>query len=156
MSEKILEDLELYINPSKIFKSLKKADVFKEIIDEVVLETAFYIDGEEVLGEIEKREALSTTGFENGFAIPHGKSTHLHKPFIVLIKTDQKIEWDSLDGQPVSIIFMLIVPKEKGDDIHLKLLSKLSYHLMDKAVQEEFKTAKTQNELENTIKRIIN
>lgn len=155
MSKNKVDHLEVYVNPSKTFKSLNKIDVFKEIIDEVVLKTSFYIDGEEVLTEVKKREALSTTGFENGFAIPHGKSAHVHSPLIVLMKTEQKIEWDSLDGLPVSIIFMLIVPKENGNDIHLKLLSKLSYHLMDKAIQEAFKKADTQTELKEIIQKII-
>lgn len=156
MSEVIQEDqLNKYINASKTFKSLQKAGVLKEIIDEVLEETSFGLDGAEVLNEIEKREALSTTGFENGFAIPHGKATGIDSPLVVLIKTEQKIEWESLDDQPVSIIFLLIVPKDNGEAIHLKLLSKLSYHLMDKAIQEEFKTAQSERELKDLINRII-
>lgn len=155
MTEVTRETLNLYINASKTFKSLHKADVFKEIIAEVLEETSVGLDGTEVLDEIEKREALSTTGFENGFAIPHGKASGIDNPLVVVIKTDQKIEWESLDDQPVSIIFLLIVPKENGDNIHLKLLSKLSYNLMDKAIQKEFKHAESESELKDLINRII-
>ena len=155
MDENAKTNLNLYINPSKTFESLNKSDVFKEIIEEVLKETSFDLNGEEVLNEILKREALSTTGFGNGFAIPHGKSTELHTPLVVLIKTDEHIEWEAMDDQPVSIIFLLIVPKENGDTIHLKLLSKLSYHLMDKEIQEAIKQADTKIELEEIVERII-
>ncbi len=148
-------DLNIYINPSKTFESLKKTDVFKEIISEVVRETEIDLNKTEILEEIVKRESLSTTGFGDGFAIPHGKATGLDKPLIVLIRTDEKIDWESLDDQPVSIIFLLIVPKENGETVHLKLLSKLAYHLMDKDIQKAFKDAETEKELETVIDRII-
>ena len=147
--------VDFYINPSKTFQSVRKADVFREMIEEVTAESFIALDKEEVLEEIEKREALSTTGFGNGFAIPHGKSSQIHTPVVVLMKTEQKLEWEALDDQPVSIIFLLIVPKEQGEAIHLKLLARLSYHLMDKKIQQEIKERKTHEELENLLQKLL-
>lgn len=155
MSESADSGITYYIDPSKTFQTEKKSDIFKEMIDDVTSQSELDFDREEVLQEIEKREALSTTGFGNGFAIPHGKSSQIHTPIVVLMKTQQELQWESLDGQPVSIIFLLIVPKEKGEAIHLKLLSRLSYHLMDRKIQEEFKQAGTRDELETLLNRLL-
>lgn len=155
MSDQKENAIKFYINPKKTFQSKLKSEVFKEIIDEVTSHASFDFDEEEVLQEIKKREALSTTGFGNGFAIPHGKSSQIHRPVVVLMKTDQKIYWESLDDQPVSLIFLLIVPKENGEAIHLKLLSKLSYHLMDKEVQKKFKGAETKDELQTLLDQLL-
>ncbi|GEK88959.1 fructose PTS transporter subunit IIA [Alkalibacterium putridalgicola] len=155
MNESADGGVDYYIDPSKTFQSGKKTEIFKEILDDVKSHSAFDFEREEVLQEIKKREALSTTGFGNGFAIPHGKSSQIHTPIVVLMKTDQKLEWEALDGQPVSIIFLLIVPKEKGEAIHLKLLSRLSYHLMDKKIQEAFKNAETKEDCEALLNQLL-
>ncbi|SFC48519.1 PTS system, fructose-specific IIA component [Alkalibacterium subtropicum] len=155
MNESADRSVDYYIDPSKIFQSGKKTEIFKEMIDDVIKKSAFDFEREEVLEEIEKRESLSTTGFGNGFAIPHGKSSQIHTPIVVLMKTEQKLEWEALDDQPVSIIFLLIVPKEKGEAIHLKLLSRLSYHLMDKKIQEAFKAAETKENCEALLNQLL-
>lgn len=155
MSESSDSKIKYYIDPDKIFKSGKKFEIFREMIADLTADPRFELDKEEVLQEIEKRERLSTTGFGNGFAIPHGKSSQIHTPIVVLMKTEQELEWESLDGQPVSLIFLLIVPMEKGEAIHLKLLSRLSYHLMDKKIQQQFKEAETRDDLEKLLNQLL-
>ncbi|GEK90845.1 PTS sugar transporter subunit IIA [Alkalibacterium kapii] len=156
MNEAVSDGVDTYINPSKRFKSTEKKEIFREIIDEVVDQTAYKLDKDEITADIAKREALSTTGFGNGLAIPHGKSSQIHKPLVVLMKTDQALEWEALDEKPVSIIFLLIIPKEKGETIHLKLLSRLSYHLMDKDVQDKVKKAETKKRLKEILNELLN
>lgn len=155
MNEAADSGIRYYIDPNKTFQSGKKFEIFKEMIDEVTADPRFELDKEEVLQEIEKRERLSTTGFGNGFAIPHGKSSQIHTPIVVLMKTEQELEWEALDDQPVSLIFLLIVPMEKGEAMHLKLLSRLSYHLMDKKIQQQFKEAETRDELETLLNQLL-
>lgn len=103
-----------------------------------------------------KREKESTTGFGNGIAIPHAKSKNVLKPTIIFARSQKKIEWDSLDGDPVNNYISILVPEEDSKT-HLNLLAKLSrnlvhddfistlkngsqdevYHLIEKAIGEE-------------------
>lgn len=155
MSESSENKIRYYIDPDKTFKSGKKFEIFKEMIGDLTADPKFELDKEEVLQEVEKRERLSTTGFGNGFAIPHGKSSQIHTPIVVLMRTEQELEWEALDDQPVSLIFLLIIPMEKGEAMHLKLLSRLSYHLMDKKIQQQFKEADTRDELEKLLNQLL-
>ncbi|SNX54325.1 fructose PTS transporter subunit IIA [Thermoanaerobacterium sp. RBIITD] len=77
------------------------------------------------------REKTYTTGVGNGIAIPHGKSEAVKEAMIVFGKTNDGIEWESLDGKPVNIIFLLGVPDKNVNNLHLKLLSQLSRKLMN-------------------------
>lgn len=80
------------------------------------------------------RESLSETGFEQGIAIPHGKSpTVLQPAFAVARLTKPVADWPTMDGEDqVDLVFLLAVP-EKDDEGHLRLLSTLSTALMDEA-----------------------
>lgn len=82
---------------------------------------------------IEREEAV-TTGVGNGIAIPHGKSRAVNEPVIIFGRLKRKIDWDALDNEPVDMIFMLGIPEENVDNVHLKILSQLSRKLMN----EEF------------------
>lgn len=85
---------------------------------------------------LEEREALSTTGIGDGVAIPHTKNSLTTKPTVLFLRSKEGIAYDSLDEQPVHLVFMISVPEDSHDD-HLKLLAELSRWLMD----EKFRTA---------------
>ncbi|MEA4828959.1 MAG: fructose PTS transporter subunit IIA, partial [Enterococcus thailandicus] len=77
------------------------------------------------------RENESTTGIGMGIAIPHGKSAHVTKPTLAFARSQQGIDWQSLDGEPAHLIFMIAVPENSQGDMHLKILQRLSRKLMD-------------------------
>ncbi len=77
------------------------------------------------------REAESTTGIGMGIAIPHGKSAAVKKAALAFARSEQGVDWQSLDGQPAHLIFLIAVPEASQGDLHLKILQKLSRKLMD-------------------------
>lgn len=83
------------------------------------------------------REAIGPTGMENGIAIPHGESDVVKDAAIAVFKTTHSLEWESLDGQPINLIFLLVVPTKGRNVNHLKILSHLSAALTHKDVQQE-------------------
>lgn len=100
------------------------------------------------------REKTYTTGVGNGIAIPHGKSKAVKEAMILFGKTTAGIEWDSLDGKPVNLIFLLGVPEENVDNVHLKILSQLSRKLMNDNFIEMLKKAVTVEEILNALSDI--
>lgn len=84
---------------------------------------------EEVVRAVRNREAESSTGFGNGIAIPHGKCSSVSEPTLLFGKLQNGVEWNALDGAPVSILFMILVPEESHTE-HLQILSKLARKLM--------------------------
>ncbi|SJZ60338.1 PTS system, fructose-specific IIC component [Pilibacter termitis] len=90
---------------------------------------------------IYEREEQSTTGIGMGIAIPHGKSETVKKPSIAFAREVAGINWSSLDGKPVNLLFMIAVPKESSGDAHLKILQHLSRKLMDEEFRENLLSA---------------
>ena len=77
------------------------------------------------------REKESTTGIGMGIAIPHGKSAYVLKPTVAFARSQDGVEWHSLDGKLAHMIFMIAVPENSQGDMHLKILQRLSRKLMD-------------------------
>ncbi|MBL5005979.1 PTS system, Fru family, IIC component [Enterococcus lactis] len=77
------------------------------------------------------REKESTTGIGMGIAIPHGKSAYVRKPTVAFARSQDGVEWHSLDGKLAHMIFMIAVPENSQGDMHLKILQRLSRKLMD-------------------------
>ena len=102
-------------------------------------------DEEAYRQEVYRREEEGTTGIGEGIAIPHGKCDAVIKPGLAAMVIPNGVDFDSLDGQPVHLIFLIAAPNTK-DNIHLDVLSKLSMLLMDEKFVENLKNAKTVDE----------
>ena len=102
-------------------------------------------DEEAYRQEVYRREEEGTTGIGEGIAIPHGKCDAVIKPGLTAMVIPNGVDFDSLDGQPVHLIFLIAAPNTK-DNIHLDVLSKLSMLLMDEKFAENLKNAKTVDE----------
>ncbi len=102
-------------------------------------------DEEAYRQEVYRREEEGTTGIGEGIAIPHGKCDAVIKPGLAAMVIPNGVHFDSLDGQPVHLIFLIAAPNTK-DNIHLDVLSKLSMLLMDEKFAENLKNAKTVDE----------
>lgn len=84
-----------------------------------------------------QREKESTTGFEAGFAIPHGISKKILLPSIFFVRiSGTGVEWKAMDDKPAKYIFALAIPQKKVASIHIDLLSKIAVAIMDKDFQE--------------------
>lgn len=86
-----------------------------------------------------KREEESTTGIGFGVAIPHGKSAAVTEASLAFGRSQAGIQYDSMDGEPVHLMFLIAVPETSNDE-HLKILSKLSRKLMHDDVRQKLMT----------------
>lgn len=121
--------------------------------DEVLTEMAHKLSQEGIVANemsfietLKEREAISTTGVGDGIAIPHGRSSVVSESVVVFGRSDTGIDFDSMDGKPAHLFFMIATPENSGDD-HLSILSTLSGLLMKSEVQEAICTASTYDEL---------
>jgi PTS system nitrogen regulatory IIA component len=80
------------------------------------------------------RERLGSTGLGHGIAIPHGRIKGLRDPVGVFIRLKSPIPFEAPDGQPVSLIFVLLVP-EKATDLHLQILSELAQMFSERDIR---------------------
>ena len=85
-----------------------------------------------------ERERLGTTGVGNGIAIPHGKLADLDRLYGLFARLEKPIDFDSIDEQPVDLIFLLLAPESAGAD-HLKALAQVSRLLRDKTVCDKLR-----------------
>ena len=87
------------------------------------------------------REESGSTGVGEGIAIPHSKNAAVKQPGLAAMTVPNGVDYDSLDGQPANLFFMIAAP-EKGADVHLEVLSRLSMLLMDENFRAELLAAK--------------
>ena len=83
------------------------------------------LDPDAIYENLIAREKLGSTGFGNGIAIPHCRLEDCHQAIGALLQLDGKIDFDALDGQPVDLIFVLLVPQEATEQ-HLQILKMLA------------------------------
>ncbi len=110
--------------------SQTKKEVIEELTDLLIAQNRVE-DKNVFLRDVYEREELGSTGFENGIAIPHGKSAAVTKTSIAVARVKSPIEWDSLDEEPVDLIFLFAVASEDQSDNHVKLLATVSMVLCD-------------------------
>lgn len=91
------------------------------------------------------REEQGSTAIGEGIAIPHAKNAGVKQPGLAAMTVPNGVDYDSLDGQPSNLFFMIAAP-EKGGDVHLEVLSRLSTILMDEQFRKDLLTAKNKDE----------
>ena len=97
-----------------------------------------YVDSEsDCYRGLLERERQQSTGFEDGFAIPHCKDQTVKEPRLLIFKTPP-IPWDTLDGRPVQFSFVLLIPEQSAAE-HLKYLSKIAKSLLDEEYRQRLK-----------------
>ena len=102
-------------------------------------------DKEKYKQAVLKREEEGTTGIGEGIAIPHGKSDAVSKPGLSAMVVPNGVEFNSLDGQPAKLLFLIAAPNTK-DNVHLDVLSRLSTLLMDTEFRSALLNAKSPKE----------
>lgn len=91
------------------------------------------------------REEEGTTGIGEGIAIPHAKTDAVREPGLAAMIVKDGVDYDSLDGEPVHLIFLIAAPNTE-DNVHLEVLSRLSMLLMDDSFRENLMKAQTVDE----------
>ncbi|HID36953.1 MAG TPA: PTS sugar transporter subunit IIA [Ghiorsea sp.] len=104
------------------------------------------IDLDLALEVITAREKLGSTGMGHGVAIPHGRLQGLQEPAIVIAIHEQGVNFDAIDGQPVHIVVMLLVPND-DHQIHLGLLAKLAKLLQQENVRQALRAASSREDV---------
>ena len=126
-------------------QSKTKPEILKELVAQLELAGTLN-DKESFTADILAREEQSTTGIGDGIAIPHAKSAAVKKPAIAFGRSTEGIDFESLDGKPAHIFFMIAASDGANND-HLEALSRLATFLMDDNFREKLLTASTKEDL---------
>ena len=135
-----------------ILSDLKSLDK-KGVIEELVIPVASIagVNKEELVRVLMERERLGSTGIGGGIGIPHGKLKNLESMFISFGLSHQGIDFESIDGRPVYIFFLLVTP-EDSTGLHLKLLSRISRILKNDSFRERLLNAVDSDEIFSILK----
>ena len=128
------------------FKSEDKNDVINELVD-LLKDDKRVIDLEDVRKCVFEREEKMSTGVGKGFAIPHGKTNSVEDILAAFGKSETPIEYNSLDGEPVHLIFLLI-GKENLLAKHIKLLSRISRMMNNEEFRKKLVNAESKEEIQ--------
>ncbi|MFD2829515.1 PTS fructose transporter subunit IIABC [Corticicoccus populi] len=129
--------------------SASKNDVITELVNGL-FDADRITDTEKFEAAIHKRESQSTTGVGDGIAIPHAQTAEVKTPSIMFGRSEEGIDYDSLDGQPAHLFFMIAAPEGQATT-HLDALAKLSGILMNPEAKERLLKAETADDILNTI-----
>lgn len=119
-----------------------------EALDQVIhlmVKSGKINDEEAYRKQVYAREEESTTGIGEGLAIPHGKCNAVDRPGLAAMVVKDGVDFDALDGEPVTLIFLIAAPNTK-DNIHLDVLSKLSVLMMDEEFSKNLRNAQNVEE----------
>lgn len=118
---------ELHLRPDLYIADLrtrKKGSVLEELAG--TLAAAKVVRSPEaVLDALRRREALGSTGIGKGLAVPHARSTLVAERALVVARSRKGIEFDSVDGQPVHLCFLIVAPPSERDPMYLKLVAEI-------------------------------
>ena len=132
-------------------KSKDKDSVIKELVDLIVKTGKVRPKDKNALVKIIRdRESLGSTGIGQGIGIPHGKSQSVKELTGACAISKDGVNFDSLDGEPVHIFFLLLAPHQSAGP-HLKALARISRLLKDKYFRDMLKNAPTEKDLINII-----
>ena len=121
-----------------------KKRLFQEIANNLATECNTAV--EIIFNAIQERELLGPTGMGNGIAIPHAKIEGIRNVIGLFIRLEKPMEFDSIDGKKVDLIFSILAPNKSGVD-HLKALAKVSRLLRDNDICSKLRSTEDSNAL---------
>ncbi|MEQ5801709.1 PTS IIA-like nitrogen regulatory protein PtsN [Halomonas sp. H10-9-1] len=104
------------------------------------------LDSQEVFARLIARERLGSTGIGNGVAIPHARSPHCKEPVAAFLRLAEPVDFDAIDGEPVDLVFVLLVPEE-ADAAHLALLAEVAGIMNDAETRSRLRGSHSQRDL---------
>lgn len=129
----------------------------EECIDkmaESMVKAGFVTDKVSYIETVLNREKTGSTGIGFGVAIPHGKSKGVAAPGLAFSRLSQPIDWQSLDGNPVSVVFLIAVPEENVGNEHLQILIAISRKLMHEDFRNQLLTAQSPKEVVDILQNL--
>ena len=135
-------DVNLALSPQAI--AFARIDTKPKVLVQIaqLLADAYGLDAGEVLESLEVREALGSTGFGRGVAIPHCRSKNIRRPSLALIRLEAPLDFAAADARPVTLICGLVSPENAGAT-HLHALAALSRLTRDEAMLQMLADAPT-------------
>ena len=126
------------ISPDAVVADMTAADKDAALVEltEALISSGCMQDRDEVLRILQERENLGSTGIGDGVAIPHGKLKDLDRLVMSFGRSRKGVDFDSMDGKPAHLFFLLIAPEESVG-IHLKTLARISKLLKDQGVRKK-------------------
>ncbi len=136
------------LSPEAIVADMKSTEKFAALAELTDSLVAFQtnLDRDEVLRVLHEREHLGSTGIGDGVAIPHGKLKKLDQLLLAFGCSKGGVDFDSMDGKPAHLFFLLLAPEESVG-IHLKTLARISKLLKSPAVRESLLNASGADDL---------
>lgn len=137
-----------FLNKKAISVNLKSTDkegVIRELV-ELLSKAAEIKNKEDLIKAVLSREALGSTGIGQSVGIPHAKSQNVKELIAAFGLSKNGVDFDSLDGEPVYIFFLLLAPEESAGP-HLKALARISRMLKDKFFRDLLRKAKDENDI---------
>jgi fructose-specific phosphotransferase system IIA component len=129
----------------------QKIDAIKELV-QLLADTKSVADPKKVLDSVLDREATRTTGIGNGLAIPHGKTTGATDLVMAIGRPAEPIEFQSIDGRPVTIIWLVSSPPDKTGP-HIQALARISKLMLNDSFRQSLNAAQGPQEMFDIIVR---
>ncbi|EGJ38552.1 PTS fructose transporter subunit IIABC [Streptococcus sanguinis] len=126
-------------------QATEKKAVIEEMIQRLV-DHGYVTDFETFKEGILAREALTSTGLGDGIAMPHSKNTAVKEATVLFAKSNKGVDYESLDGQPTDLFFMIAAP-EGANDTHLAALAELSQYLMKDGFADKLRQVTSPNQV---------
>ncbi len=126
-------------------KARTKREVLEEL-SEALVGVKDYLKRDELVEVLMERERLGSTGIGEGVAIPHGKLKDLDQLLICFGRSTEGIDFDSMDGKPAHLFFLLVAP-ENSAGIHLRALAKISRLLRSVSLRQKLFNARSRDEI---------
>jgi PTS system nitrogen regulatory IIA component len=135
------------LSPSDVaigFRAGDKAGLLRQLAARAA--AALNLQADAVASEIEKRDELGSTGLGGGISIPHARFREVKKPFGLLVRLSQPIEFAAIDGRPVDLVFLLLLPAASQLD-QLNALAAVARRLRDRDVLAKMRSATSSTEV---------
>ena len=126
-------------------QATEKTAVIEEMIQNLV-DHGYVTDFETFKEGILAREALTSTGLGEGIAMPHSKNSAVKEATVLFAKSNKGVDYESLDGQPTDLFFMIAAP-EGANDTHLAALAELSHYLMKDGFADKLRRVSSPDEV---------
>lgn len=130
------------ISPQRVFEDIPGGSKKKvlETAAGLIAQQCPELDPNELFDSLISREKLGSTGLGKGIAIPHCRAKHCNNAIGAFIKLESSVDFDSIDHQPVDMLFVLLVPQDAHEE-HLNILSKIAAIFNDEARRETLRNA---------------
>ena len=132
---------------------LSKGEIIEQLLER--LERAGAVaDRHQVLFDLQARERQGSTALGRGLALPHAKTSGVYRPALAFGRCPAGMDFDALDGKPVYLVFLLVIPRWQGG-LHLRVLSALNRFLRDRGNRQRLMTAPGEASVRQLLQTVV-